>query len=86
MATLMITISDEALARLQVRAAELGIPLETLASQDLESLEFPPGDDFLKWAGAFDSGLTDVGERHDYYLGQALAEEMRGGRVDDPIR
>ena len=90
MATLTITISDEALAGLVKRAESKGLTPEIVAAADLETCETSPGepidDDFLKWAGAFDSGLADVAERHDYYLGQALADEGKKGKVVDPVR
>jgi hypothetical protein len=40
----------------------------------------PPAetDPLLALSGAFESELTDIGERHDEYIGQALAAEMRG--------
>lgn len=31
-----------------------------------------------KWAGAFSSGVTDAGQRHDDYIGDALVDELRG--------
>ena len=36
-------------------------------------------DPLLKLIGAFDSGPSDAAERHDDYIGEALAKEMRGG-------
>ena len=93
MATLTITISDEALARLQERADVQGLTPETLLSADAERGHADagrnysqPGAELAKLAGIIDSGLTDVGESHDYYLGQALADEMKGAYVDEPIR
>ena len=35
-------------------------------------------DPLLKWAGAIQSGPPDVAERHDFYIGQGLAEQRRG--------
>ena len=35
-------------------------------------------DPLLRWAGAIDSEISDVAERHDYYIGQALYRELRG--------
>ena len=31
----------------------------------------------MRWAGAIDSAVTDVAQRHDEYLGQALGRETR---------
>jgi hypothetical protein len=37
----------------------------------------PEDDPLLRWLGFLDSGITDVVQRHDHYLGQAQADEMR---------
>ena len=84
MATLTITISDALLASLKTRAVTEGKTPEAIAAADLESWEAtyadPSADAFLKLSGCINSGLTDVGERHDYYLGEALATELRNGK------
>jgi hypothetical protein len=35
-------------------------------------------DPIEKFIGAFDSGVTDLGTRHDDYIGQSLLRELRG--------
>src|SRR5437763_246628 len=45
-----------------------------------------PGSFLRKWAGAFQSDVPDAAERHDYYLGQALYEEMTGHKEPPDVR
>lgn len=97
MATLTITISEEALASLRGRAELYGCsPEEHLAASVEKSrgdttagtvgkASSPPGAELSKLAGILDSDPTDVFEHHDYHLGQSLAHEMRGA-PDAPIR
>lgn len=55
------------------RANQAGQPPETIAVQWLEGLVKRFADDpLLQLAGAFESELTDIGERHDEYIGQSL--------------
>ncbi len=80
MATLTISISEGLLASLRKRAESKGTTPEHLAAADLESAESiyadPSTDPFLQLAGMFSSGVPDAAENHDYYLGEALAEEL----------
>jgi hypothetical protein len=46
----------------------------TLAAQNAT------GDRLLRWAGAFTSEVTDVAQRHDFYIGQALHDELQGNQ------
>jgi hypothetical protein len=79
-ATLTIEVSDELLARLRERAAEAGKTPEQVAAADLARVQPKSATDpFMKLAGMFTSGVPDAAERHDQYLGEALAEELRGG-------
>ncbi|MBI1830252.1 MAG: hypothetical protein HYR84_02235 [Planctomycetes bacterium] len=76
---LTIEIPDAVFAYLQQRAKQLGKTPEVVAAQCIEVSVVPPEDDpLLKWMGAFSSGPGDAAERHDYYIGDALAKEMRG--------
>jgi hypothetical protein len=79
-ATLTISVSDRVLARLNERAAAAGTTAEAVAAEAVsQAAEAPkPGDLLRPWAGAADSGLTDVAQRHHEYLGEALAKELRG--------
>jgi hypothetical protein len=76
-AILSIRLSEAAFARLQERAAREGTTPEAVAAAELErDLPKSETDPFMKWAGAFQSDVPDAADRHDYYIGQALAEEL----------
>ena len=61
------------------RAKQLGKTPEAVAADCVVQSVGPPEDDpLLKLMGSIDSGPGDAAERHDYYIGQALAKEMRG--------
>ena len=53
-------------------AGTLGFPPTDVAAQRFAD------DPLEKWIGAIRTGVTDWADRHDYYIGQALWEEMRG--------
>jgi hypothetical protein len=69
---------------LQERAKQLGKTPEAVAAECIAQSVGPADDDpLMKWVGAFE-GPGDVAERHDYYIGQALAKELRGeGNADE---
>lgn len=76
---LTIEIPDAVFSRLQQRAKQLGKTAEVVATQCIEVIVVPPEEDpLLKLAGSIDSGPADAADRHDYYIGEALAKEMRG--------
>ena len=97
MATLTITISEDAWASLRGQAELYGrTPEEHLAayveksrgsttSGTVGNAPPPPGAELSKLAGILDSGPNDVFERHDYHLGQSLEHELRGA-TDAAIR
>ena len=76
---LTIDIPEEVFSYLNKLALQQGKTPETLAqelvSTAVQELEEDP---LLRWAGAIDSEISDVAERHDYYIGQALYRELRG--------
>jgi len=76
---LTIDVPEEIFSYLNKLALQQGKTPETLAqelvSTAVQELEEDP---LLRWAGAFDSEISDVAERHDYYIGQALYRELRG--------
>jgi len=74
-----LELSENVYRWLEQRAIQQGKTPEALATEFIAgSVEGPDDDPLMKWAGAIDSEITDLGERHDYYLGQALAEELDG--------
>jgi hypothetical protein len=79
--TLTIDIPERVYDTLEKWAAQQGTTPEALArdwvARGVIELENDP---LMRWAGAIDSDVADVSERHDEYLGQALRQEAR----DDP--
>jgi len=77
--SLTIDVPEEVFSYLNKLALQQGKTPETLAqelvSTAVQELEEDP---LLRWAGAVDSEISDVAERHDYYIGQALYRELRG--------
>ena len=80
MSQLTIQIPEAVFHCLQERAKQLGKTPEVVAAECIVRDIVPPVDDdpLMKWMGAIDSGPGDAAERHDYYIGEALAKEMRG--------
>jgi hypothetical protein len=78
-ATLTVEVSDEVLEQLRKQSLRKGKSPEALAAEYLATVLTAQGEDrLLRWAGTFASDVPDAAERHDYYLGQALAEELKG--------
>jgi hypothetical protein len=77
---LTLEVPDEIYQPLLQKAQATGQTVEAVAQACLAESVGPgaPGSRLRKWAGAFDSGLPDVGTRHHDYLGQALYEELQG--------
>jgi hypothetical protein len=77
--SLTIDVPEDVFSYLNKLALQQGKTPETLAqelvSTAVQELEEDP---LLRWAGAIDSEISDVAERHDYYIGQALYRELRG--------
>jgi predicted transcriptional regulator len=84
--TLTVPVSDALLARLKERAAERDTTPEAVAAECLDRAFPPPGEFLRRWAGSVESGVPDAGLRHDDYLGQAIYDEMTGGRGPDDVR
>lgn len=87
--TLTITLPDaleQALAQTAAQAnqstEELVLQLLTLnlISQETPTVAVPldlPDDPLLQLAGCITSDVGDAADRHDYYLGKAVYDEMR---------
>jgi hypothetical protein len=75
---LTIDIPEPAYRTLEKWAAQQGTTPEALArdwvARRIIELENDP---LMRWAGAIDSDIADVSQRHDEYLGQALSQELR---------
>jgi hypothetical protein len=76
--SLTIDLPENVFSSLTQLALQRGETPETLAgeliSQAVQQLESDP---LLKWAGAIDCEITDVADRHDHYIGEAVARELR---------
>lgn len=53
-------------------------PEEVAAEMLTTTIQQAVEDPLLQLSGVFSGNLTDVGERHDEYLGQNLMRELRG--------
>jgi len=77
--SLTIDVPEDVFSYLNKLALQQGKTPEALAqelvSTAVQELEEDP---LPRWAGAVDSEISDVAERHDYYIGQALYRELRG--------
>ena len=76
---LAIDVPEEVFSYLNKLALQQGKTPEALAqelvSTAVKELEEDP---LLRWAGVIDSEISDVAERHDYYIGEALYRERTG--------
>jgi hypothetical protein len=96
-ATLTIPVSDEQWTELQEKARQQHTTPESLVTQHLAGLFANPPtavngspaipcDPLLRWIGAIEADVPDVGLRHDDYLGEALHEDMNRGAADETVR
>ena len=78
--TLKLEVPDELYERLAKKAQEAGRTPEEVAAECLRSSgERLAEDPLLQLAGSFESGVRDVCESHDYYLGEGLIQELSPG-------
>lgn len=78
--TMTLEIPEPTFVAIEEQAQSKGIEpselvMEWLAEavHHIQKIEPDPLDDLI---GALDSSIHDLAERHDYYLGEALAKEM----------
>lgn len=77
-----ISLTEEQADRLRRTAALRGVSMAELIRQAVDRV-IPPDSDERSWrieralalAGKYDSGRSDVSERHDDYLAEAFADE-----------
>ena len=82
--TLTLEAPEEVFTVLVKTAENTGQTPEVLAAQWLADAARRMEEDPLeKFIGAFDGGGSDWADQHDKYLGQSLAEEMRGEITGD---
>jgi hypothetical protein len=77
---LVLEVPDEVYQPLLRRAQDTGRPLEAVAADCLAEAVQPrgPSERLRRWAGAIDSGISDLAQRHDEYIGLALYDELKG--------
>ncbi|WP_199247630.1 hypothetical protein [[Phormidium] sp. ETS-05] len=79
--TLVIELTEELQQQLLERARQQNISLEGLVLQSLTNLVTSPiseeSDPILPLLGTLTSDINDVGENHDFYVGQAWQQESR---------
>ncbi len=78
-----LELPDEVYQGLQKIAKQAGQTPEALArdwvAAEVKSIENDP---LLRLSGTIDSDISDVADRHDYYIGKSLLKEMRGETND----
>jgi hypothetical protein len=76
---LVLKIPDEVYEVLVRAAQQAGTTPEALAVCWLTAVSRPAGQDPLEgFIGAFPGAVSDWADQHDTYLGQALADQLRG--------
>ena len=82
--TLSLSVSEEIYKSLSKIAEEMGEPPEELAARWValcaKSLTSDPLDRLI---GSLNSGMPGWSDNHDWYIGQAILESMRGDDHDD---
>lgn len=63
----------------------LEITLEDIPENEEQSRETPDIDPLLALAGTLECEVTDIGERHDDYIGDALIAELRGDTEESDL-
>lgn len=81
--TLLIEVPEELYETLVKSAEETGEPPEKLVVQWLTTATHYLTDDPVEeFIGAFSSGIPDLAEQHDKYIGEALMEELRDEQAE----
>lgn len=79
MRTLTIELEDHLYDVVKEMAEQNGTTPEVLGGECIaRAVSQVENDPLLALAGTLESDVTDVAERHDHYLGQALYAELRG--------
>lgn len=68
-------------SQLSAQATQLNLPIESLILQAIHQYTAnqssdPNYDPITPLIGSLDLGTTDLGENHDYYLGQTLLKDL----------
>ncbi|UBF28146.1 hypothetical protein K9N68_09800 [Kovacikia minuta CCNUW1] len=80
--SLTIQLPEDLELKLTAQAQKLNLSLENLILQSLEQsvshLELDRDDPLVQLFGSIKTDIKDVADNHDYYIGQALYQELRG--------
>jgi predicted transcriptional regulator len=78
--TLSVNVSDDLYDTLRSLARQKGTTPEEVAAEIVAESAMPPDKDpLLQLAGVLDSGVEDIADHHDLYIGRALAQRMAPG-------
>ncbi len=85
--TITLQIPEAAFAAIEKQAEDKGKQPAELAgellTQAIRRVGEPSSDPLIALFGTIESPVTDVAERHDYYIGQAVLKELRGESDSD---
>lgn len=70
-----LELPDDLSERLEAKARNTNISLETMAIASLEQLVSEPDDPIAPLIGTLSCDRHDISSRHDEYLGEAIAQE-----------
>ena len=81
--TITLEIPEETYEAIEMQAETKGVKpaqmiLEWL-SEAIRQAQIADEDPLEALIGTLECQVTDIAEHHDYYVGQALAKELRGG-------
>ncbi|MFB0534322.1 MAG: hypothetical protein ACETWR_05000 [Anaerolineae bacterium] len=81
--TITLEISEETYEAIEMQAETKGLePAQMVVewlSEAIRQAQTAAEDPLEALIGSLECEVTDVAEHHDYYIGQALAKELRGG-------
>ncbi len=75
---LRISIPEKVYSTLERAAKTSQQPLEKVAADWLEQVADATQDPLDQFIGSFASGIKDLADQHDKYLGESLAEHLKG--------
>jgi len=81
--TITLEIPEETYEAIEMQAETKGLePVQIVMewlSEAIRQAQIAVEDPLEDLIGTLECEVTDVAEHHDYYVGQALAKELRGG-------
>ena len=81
--TITLEIPEETYKAIEIQAGTKGLePAQMVVewlSEAIRQAQIAAKDPLEALIGTLECEVTDVAEHHDYYVGQTLAKELRGG-------